>query len=210
MAPHGGSRGRANRPRKTPLQARSRLTYDRIVDVASRILRDEGYDAFSMNRLTRDAGVSPGTLYQYFPNREAVTLEVFERSVDELAMGLFAQYVSLLGKPFDIVVRSIVESALDRVDAHGRLWRAVMTEIPRRELLARVSSISERASDLTRAHMAMQPDRTPGDEGLTIWMAVSAGEALVTRYVIDPPPGSREEFVDEVVRMTKVLAASRG
>ena len=72
----------AARPRKTPLQGRSRNTVDVIVEAAARILTKEGADALSTNRIAEVAGVSVGSLYQYFPNREAIVAALVERKFD--------------------------------------------------------------------------------------------------------------------------------
>jgi AcrR family transcriptional regulator len=57
-------------PRKTPRQARARATVDAIVLAAAPILRSDGPEALNTNRIAEVAGVSIGSLYQYFPNKE--------------------------------------------------------------------------------------------------------------------------------------------
>ena len=60
------------RPRKTPQQARSHETVRIIVETAARILERDGRDGFSTNAVAERAGVSIGSLYQYFPRKEAL------------------------------------------------------------------------------------------------------------------------------------------
>jgi AcrR family transcriptional regulator len=55
-------------PRKLPAQPRSRETVQRILEATARVLIADGYDAASTNRIAAEAGVSPGSVYQYFPN----------------------------------------------------------------------------------------------------------------------------------------------
>lgn len=69
----------ASRPRKIPRQARSRATVEVILDSAALLLVDEGYEQTTTNRIAERAGVSIGSLYQYFPNREAVVAAVAHR-----------------------------------------------------------------------------------------------------------------------------------
>jgi AcrR family transcriptional regulator len=69
----------ASRPRKIPRQARSLATVEVILDAAALLLVDEGYDQATTNRIAERAGVSIGSLYQYFPNREAVVAAVAHR-----------------------------------------------------------------------------------------------------------------------------------
>lgn len=66
-------------PRKQPRQARSRALVDAILDAAAHILSRHGREALTTNAVAVKAGVSIGSLYQYFPNREAVIAAVAER-----------------------------------------------------------------------------------------------------------------------------------
>lgn len=60
------------RPRKQPLQARAQKTVEAIIEATARILENHGHDGFTTNAVAERAGVSIGTLYQYFPNKEAL------------------------------------------------------------------------------------------------------------------------------------------
>src|SRR5262249_24808562 len=66
-------------PRKIPLQKRARETVDAIVEAATRICREQGYASTNVNEVARVAGVSVGSLYQYFPSKEALVSEVARR-----------------------------------------------------------------------------------------------------------------------------------
>jgi AcrR family transcriptional regulator len=70
----------AHRPRKIPRQARSLATVEVILDAAALLLVDEGYDQASTNRIAERAGVSIGSLYQYFPNRESIVAALESRT----------------------------------------------------------------------------------------------------------------------------------
>lgn len=66
-------------PRKTPQQVRSRATRDAIVEAAARIISERGLDGFSTNAVAERAGVSIGSLYQYFPNKDALMVALIKR-----------------------------------------------------------------------------------------------------------------------------------
>lgn len=66
----------ALKPRKKPLQTRSTVTVDAIVEATIRILRRDGWAACTTTRIAALAGVSVGSLYQYFPNRNAIAVEI--------------------------------------------------------------------------------------------------------------------------------------
>lgn len=66
-------------PRKLPAQARSRLLVESLLDAAARILAGDGYAAVNTNRVATEAGVSIGSLYQYFGGKEELVAAVVER-----------------------------------------------------------------------------------------------------------------------------------
>jgi AcrR family transcriptional regulator len=67
--------------RKAPAQERAAATFEAILDAAAHILREEGVQALSTNHIAARAGVSIGSLYQYFPNKQAITRALIERYV---------------------------------------------------------------------------------------------------------------------------------
>jgi len=60
------------RPRKQPRQARARHTVEAIIEASARILEEQGHGGFTTNAVAELAGVSIGTLYQYFPDKDAL------------------------------------------------------------------------------------------------------------------------------------------
>lgn len=67
--------------RKAPAQVRAAATFDAILDAAAHILRDGGARALNTNRIAARAGVSIGSLYQYFPNKQAIARALIERHI---------------------------------------------------------------------------------------------------------------------------------
>ncbi|WP_417243535.1 TetR/AcrR family transcriptional regulator [Celeribacter sp.] len=109
------------KPKKTPRQARARATYQAILEAAAHILEHGGPTALTTNLVAERAGVSIGSLYQYFPSKDAIIGELIrdlrrEMRDDILAM---AQYVD--GHPLDFAVRRMVRAAIHHhVHTHGR------------------------------------------------------------------------------------------
>ena len=67
------------RPRKIPTQARSRATFEAVLEAATRILQAGGLSAITTNLVAETAGISVGSLYQYFPSKEAILSELVTR-----------------------------------------------------------------------------------------------------------------------------------
>ena len=79
-------------PRKKPAQRRAAFTVHAILEAAAHILEHRGLEGYTTNEIAARAGVSIGSLYQYFPNKDAVTIALIEREmsgmVDEVAAAL--------------------------------------------------------------------------------------------------------------------------
>src|ERR1051325_2890002 len=107
------ARHSAHRTGKTkPQQARSRVTVDAILEAAIRIFESEGPDAATTSRISEVAGVSVGTLYQYFANRDAILNALQDREF----LRASALLSNLLGKPGRAdheVARAVVEALLE-------------------------------------------------------------------------------------------------
>lgn len=71
-------------PRKRPAQRRSAATVEAILEAAARILETAGFEGYTTNAVAERAGVSIGSLYQYFPNRDALTAALIDRETATL------------------------------------------------------------------------------------------------------------------------------
>lgn len=70
--------------RRMPVQSRAKATCDAILTAAARVLEDHGDAAFTTNRVADRAGVSIGSLYQYYPNKESILVALAERAERDL------------------------------------------------------------------------------------------------------------------------------
>lgn len=117
--------------RKAPRQARSRLTVQAIIDSGARILSDEGWAAFTTNKVAEVAGVSIGSLYQYFPDKLSLIDAIRSRHMDDsLAVLRKAQADDLSPVAFAVTV------ARGMIAAHSRypgLHRVLLDEAPATE-----------------------------------------------------------------------------
>jgi len=86
-------------PRKQPQQERSRQMRARILDASQRVLRDDGALGFTTTRVAEEAGISGGSLYQYFPNKHALVAALHQRDVDDGAAHVMAILDTASGSP---------------------------------------------------------------------------------------------------------------
>ena len=83
----------ANRPRRKAKQERSRNTVQALLEAAARVLKQHGYAAATTNRIAETAGASVGTLYEYFPNKEAIYEALIQQEIE--AIGAAVQSVDI-------------------------------------------------------------------------------------------------------------------
>lgn len=114
--------------RKAPRQARSRHTVDAIVDAGARVLSDEGWAAFTTNRVAEVAGVSIGSLYQYFPDKLSLTDAIRSRHLaDSLAVLRKAQGDDLTPSAF---ASTVVQGMIAAHSRYPGLHRVLLDEAP--------------------------------------------------------------------------------
>jgi AcrR family transcriptional regulator len=99
-------------PRKTPRQARARATRDAILEAAAHIVGRRGLAAFNTNAVAERAGVSIGSLYQYFPNKDALMVALIERQQAQQRDRLAAAVNAVQGGTLEAVVRLLVRAAM--------------------------------------------------------------------------------------------------
>lgn len=120
-----------DRPRKTPRQQRSRQTVDTLLEAAAQVFTREGAAA-TTNRIAERAGLSIGTLYQYFPNKESMLHALAERHVLEAGQRLGEVFARLRAEepPFDEGLRAIMTVVADlhhdRPALHALLHRVAL------------------------------------------------------------------------------------
>src|SRR5690348_6079184 len=100
-------------PRKRPRQARSKATVDAILDATTRVLLKHGFDGLTTNAVATAAGVSIGSLYQYFPNKEALVAAQIERHIEAVNAALLAEMSRVQTMPLADAVHRLVEVSFE-------------------------------------------------------------------------------------------------
>jgi len=116
---------RSLKPRKWPVQARSEATVSALFDASIQVLLAVGYRKFTTTRVAERAGVSVGSLYQYFPNRQALITAVIERYLEGLRTTIEQHCRALRGSTLDRQVRGLVDGAIAAKFEHIDVSRAL-------------------------------------------------------------------------------------
>lgn len=145
-------------PRKRPLQARSSATIDAIFEASLQLLIAHGPARLTTTRVAERAGVSIGTIYQYFPHKKALLYALNERYLDDLAARIVETCRLHEGATRDIMVAALVhcywEAKTERADVTRVLYQSV-TELDNGAL---IETFAARVDVATTAMLASAPD----------------------------------------------------
>jgi AcrR family transcriptional regulator len=188
------------RARKQPRQARSVETRQRVLDAAAHVFSTHGYAAGTTNRIAAAADMSIGSLYQYFPNKDAILAALTDVHIDA-GTALLAQRAAA-GLPAGLAdtLRLFVRATIDNHRGDPALHRVLFEEAPRSPaLLTRLREAEQRAVAATAELLRNHPEVTVADATLAARMTVATIESLVHRLItqaVDPA-----QLEDEIVAL---------
>ena len=118
--------------RKSPTQARAAQTVDAIVEAAIQILQSDGEERLTTNRIAERAGVSIGSLYQYFADKEAIVEAVAERERDRVVATILKSLSEVKSDDFESVTREVIRTMVGAFARRRRARRIVLMTMLRR------------------------------------------------------------------------------
>ena len=187
-------------PRKSPSQERSRRTVDRILAAGARIFHDQGYAGATTNDIADEAGVSVGSLYQYFPNKDSILVALTRSHIESTTTGLSRLLGSMTPDVgLEEIVRTVVVFLVDQHDL-DELHLLVMHEAPRtREINLELEKARARLVEMATQLLSDRIDR-PDERLLVARMVVATIDAGVHDVVLRQPRGAaRRKAIDLTV-----------
>ena len=178
------------KPRKKPRQSRSRATYEAIVEATTQLLVKEGFDRFTTARVASRAGVSIGSLYQYFPNKTALAAAVIDRCCEEFLRHFEASLARASGKSLEAAVRIMVHTSLASHHLAPELHR-IVNELARRiGVDDRTNMVSKATAKLIEALLREHSDELAAgaDPMVAATIIETVLEALAHRVQLADPP----------------------
>jgi AcrR family transcriptional regulator len=193
-------------PRKSASQERSRLTVDALLEATARVLIREGYDRASTNRIAEVAGVSIGSLYQYFPSKEALVAAVIDRHMQQVSQVTRNALVKVAARPIEVAAREFVSVAIDAHRVDPKLHGVLAEQIPRVGRLENIEANVREGYALVRGYLEAHRDEIDvADLDLAAFVLVTVVEALTHAAVLRRPDilvdDKARRFVDDVTRL---------
>jgi AcrR family transcriptional regulator len=118
--------------RRQPKQWRSRQTVEAILDAVIRILKRQGIGGVTTNRVAEVAGVSIGSVYQYFPDKQAIFIALHRRHVDQVDRIIQTTLVAHASAPLDALMGAMIEGMIAAHSYDPELHQLLTTKVPHR------------------------------------------------------------------------------
>lgn len=203
----GRGRGLELSLKKRPKQTRACATFDAIVEAAARILAAEGYAALTTERIATVAGVGVGSVYEYFPTKEAVVAEVVRDLLDELTRDLVRGADTPLSSGPEAWLRCWVRVMFEAVRARRDLLRALFEEVPYLNEIDEVREFPARMFALA-TNSPREMTEIPYVNRASIFLITTMVRSAVLESVLDPPTDvAPEQLEDTLVHILLALLA---
>ena len=189
--------------RKTPKQARAQATVEAILTATAELLVELGYERTTTNAIARRAGVSIGSLYQYFPNKEAVFTALCDQHMTEMTALLIGEIATLHGRPLDEAIRPLVKALLRAHAVAPALHRVFIEQVPRITGLERVQQVDRMLIDIMSTELARRPEKLrPRDLELAVFILVHSVQAVTHAAILERPDALADDaLADEISAM---------
>ncbi|MFJ5838760.1 TetR/AcrR family transcriptional regulator [Streptomyces shenzhenensis] len=195
------SADRRLQPRRKPRQARAELTRERILTAAAHVFGEYGYAAGTTNRIAERARISIGSLYQYFPNKDAILAELLVRHI-ERGTWTQADQLDLSAGSLEATVRTLVRDAIDNHRDDPQLLRIMIEEASfSQELRDTIDRHGGRRVGEVRDFLARHPDVRVRDLDTAAELIVFTVETNAHKLMADPRTIPVETFENELVDM---------
>lgn len=198
-------------PRKMPQQDRSRETVDALLEATSHVLIKEGYDKTSTNKIALKAGVSIGSLYQYFPNKESLVAELLERHYNEMSDLCREAMARFENAPLSTMIRETVKAMVALHAVNPKLHQVLQEQVPRVGKLKKLDELHSVVRDMVRDQLERRKDEVRvRDTELAAFLVVETVDSLL-HATLEPrkEDWSVESMVEEMTDLLLSYLAKR-
>ncbi len=180
------TREKLEKARRVPKQARARAMVEDILDATAQVLSREGYRRASTNRIAEKAGVSIGSLYQYFPNKEALLTALNARLAQREMKVIQEKFREIENVPIQNAVREIVKAMVDSHRVQPALHRVLVEQVPAAEDRPRREKLDARIMAMIRAYVEGGYE-VDGDIEVIVFVLFNVTDALTHQAVLYHP-----------------------
>ena len=190
--------------RRQPRQRRARETVDAVLDAVVRVLKKHGIDGVTTNRIAEAAGVSIGSVYQYFPDKQTIFRALHDRHVDEISRLIEARLVDHAASPLEEFVSALIGALVDAHATDPEFHELMTTTVPHGAAGARALDVRLRGTFKLAITSRMHGRKLRRDLDRMLFVLPNIVEALSHGAAYRRPPGlslnaAKEEAVHAVL-----------
>ncbi|MFI0448866.1 TetR/AcrR family transcriptional regulator [Actinomadura sp. 6N118] len=188
----------AHQPRKTPRQQRAWRTRARILAAAAHVFAEHGYASGTTDRIAEQAGLSIGSLYQYFPNKDAILVTLAQAHLDDTIQAIRTHLTQpqSLEQWLPAVTGALVDLHVD----NPRLHQVLFEQAPRPpELLAQFHQAEQEAVTLVAKLLREDPGVQVPDPDAAARYVVAIIESLIHRFIGHIPGSDHTALTGQIV-----------
>jgi AcrR family transcriptional regulator len=178
---------------------------DSILQATARVLVKRGFDGLTTNLVAETAGVSVGSLYQYFPNKSALVGALIEKHVDDMTSLCLSELTRVARLPVGEAIRSVIEVMIRAHAVEPELHRVLTEQVPRVGRMAKLLEIEALVHRAVAGLLAARKAEVAiGDPEVAAFVLVSAIEAITHRAALSAPGLLGDpRLVDETCTMVR-------
>ena len=189
--------------RKSPKQQRALATADAIVQATQQIIVKDGYKAATTNRIAETAGVSVGSLYQYFPNKQAIVRTLIQETVTNAAVRVRGTLRDLMDEPLEPALRQIMTMLLEVYKENDFILFHILDEVPELKEYTQNLAIEIYTHSTNLAFLEQHQHELKVRDLKTSLLLIERATIHSIECYLDKNPTNitEEQFIDELTRM---------
>ncbi len=188
-------------PRKLPRQDRSRETVDALLEATSQVLVSEGYEKASTNKIALKAGVSIGSLYQYFPNKEALVAALIERHYRDMADICRHSMGDVGSRDLSDLIRDTIRAMVAIHAVNPKLHAVLQEQIPNVGKIKNLTELHRETREMVKRQLDARKDQIRvQDLAMAAFVVVETVDSLIhaTLLTQDPMTWTTDQIVEEI------------
>lgn len=188
--------------RKFPRQRRSELTVRSILQATLKVAEVRGFRNLSSAEIAHKAGVSVGSLYQYFPTVEAIFLAIYEEVAGRVNTKFRSMMLDSMHAPMELIGRKTLQLLLDEYEAEELVLHRMPLEVPQLILAPGTASLERLIGADIRLYLLQFRQLSEQDVEGAVFFLEGMIVGSIRNYLTRRPRMSRTAFVDDLVSMT--------
>jgi|GEM_PF-374461 len=198
--------------RRRPRQQRARDTVDAILQAAGQVIADRGWAETTTNHVAQRAGVSIGSLYQYFPNKESILVALMERHLLQV-QPIVQEAIEAMDDESIPVARSLERLFARLVEMHERepkLNRILAEQVPLPPVVEKMHAAGELSVAMRIAASLERRRDTRSDDALAMALVLAQATEALSRWIAHHAPASLDKraYTRQAVRMLADFVAA--